>query len=223
MPRTTPLWDLPVRGFHWLLAACVVFSFVTAKVGGEWMQWHMRSGYTILALLLFRIAWGVLGSPSARFSGFVRGPRTALAYVRAHMAGERPRVHGHNPLGGWMVLAFLAILSTQAVSGLFVDDEIATQGPLAVKATNAFVSRMGQVHEFNQWLVAGAVALHLVAIAVYQWVLKTDLIGPMVHGGQAQPSAERVRGSPALAAVLVAAAAAAVYYVVVVFPRVPGT
>src|SRR5690606_26488992 len=150
-----------------------------------------------------------------------RGPGAARDYLHAYRRGERPAVVGHNPLGGWMVLAFLAILFTQALSGLFVDDEVFTQGPLAVKASNALVGRMNQVHGFNQWLVLGAVVLHLAAIALYQWVLRRNLVGPMVHGGAA-PGGSLVRpGSGAVAGVLLALAAGAVYYLVVVFPRSP--
>jgi cytochrome b len=83
------VWDLPVRLFHWALAVLVVFSFVTGKLGGNWMQWHVKSGCCILALLLFRLAWGVVGSSSARFAGFVRGPRAAIDYARTLLA-RRP-------------------------------------------------------------------------------------------------------------------------------------
>lgn len=218
MPRR-PVWDLPLRLFHWALAALVVFSYATAKLGGAWTEWHMRSGYSILALLLFRIAWAFAGSGTARFASFVRGPRAALAYLREWRAGRRPHVVGHNPLGGWMVLAFLAILLTQAVSGLFVDDEIATQGPLAVKVSNAVVGRMTWVHDFNEWLIVGAVTLHLAAVAVYQWGLKVNLIGPMVHGGSLPGGVDAKGGSIVVPTILFALSAAAVYYLVIVFPR----
>jgi cytochrome b len=214
-----PVWDAPVRVFHWLLAVLVVFSFTTGKVGGDWLEWHMRSGFAILAMLAFRIAWGFVGTDTARFAQFVRGPATAIAYARARLSGRAPAILGHNPLGGWMVIAMLAVLAIQAFSGLFVDDEISTQGPLAVKVSNAFVSRMGWLHHLNQWIVVGAVALHLGAIATYQWGFRSDLIGPMVHGGASPAGIERRTAHPALAVALFAAACAAVYYLVVVFPR----
>ena len=81
-PYRIRVWDLPTRIFHWTLAALVVFSFTTGKVGGGWMEWHLKSGYAILALLVFRLAWGFAGSPSARFARFLRGPRAALDYAR---------------------------------------------------------------------------------------------------------------------------------------------
>jgi cytochrome b len=218
-PGRIPIWDAPVRLFHWALALLVVFSFVTGKVGGAWLEWHMRSGFCILALLIFRIAWGVVGSDTARFGQFVRGPAAGLAYARALIAGEKPAILGHNPLGGWMVVAMLAILAVQAFSGLFVDDEISTQGPLAVKVSNAFVARMSSLHHFNHWLVAGAVALHVTAIAYYSFGLKAGLVAPMIHGGASPAGLQRRVGSAALAAALFAAACAAVYYLVFVYPK----
>jgi cytochrome b len=218
-PGRIPIWDVPVRLFHWVLALLVVFSFVTGKVGGYWLEWHMRSGFCILTLLAFRIAWGIVGSDTARFTQFVRGPAAGLAYAREVIAKRKPVVLGHNPLGGWMVVAMLALLATQAFSGLFVDDEISTQGPLAVKVSNAFVSRMSTLHHFNSWLVAGAVVLHVSAIAYYYWGLGSNLVAPMLHGGASPGDVQRRAGSSALAAVLLAIAAAAVYYLVIVYPK----
>ena len=221
MPRRIAVWDAPVRLFHWALAALAVFSFVTAKVGGGWMEWHLRSGYAVLALLLFRLAWGVAGSQTARFASFLKAPRAAIDYARATAAGRHPAIIGHSPLGGWMVALMLALFLVQALSGLFADDEIATQGPLAVKVSNAFVSRMSAVHSFNEWLIVGAVALHVAAIAVYRWVFRTSLVRAMVTGTMDYEGAEPdPRAAPAwLAALLAAAAAAFVYWLVFVYPR----
>ena len=122
------VWDLPTRIFHWALATLVIFSFTTGKIGGAWMAWHLKSGYAILALLAFRIAWGFAGSRTARFAHFLRGPRAMLEYARETFSGRRPSTEGHNPMGGWMVILMLAALALQAATGLFADDEIATQG-----------------------------------------------------------------------------------------------
>lgn len=223
MASRIPLWDAPVRLFHWALAALVVFSFTTGKIGGSWLEWHMRSGYTILALLAFRLAWGVVGSETARFASFLRGPGATLAYARTLVSRQHPAAFGHTPTGGWMIVLMLAILAVQAGSGLFVDDEIATQGPLAVKVSNAFVAKMSALHGYNQWAVAAAVALHVAAIAFYQGYLGTNLIGPMVHGmAEARAPGAAPKLAPAwLAALLFAAACAVVYYLVVVYPRSP--
>jgi cytochrome b len=217
------VWDAPVRLFHWTLAVLVVFSFVTGKVAGSWLEWHMRSGYTILALLLFRLAWGVVGSQTARFTAFVRGPRAGLDYLKATLARRQPQVLGHNPLGGWMVLFMLAILLVQAATGLFVDDEISTQGPLAVKVSNAMVARLTTVHRYNEWVILAAVVLHVIAIATYHWGLRVNLVGPMVHGKMVIPAAvppPRVAASW-VAAVLFAIACGTVYWLVAIYPRAP--
>ena len=217
------VWDLPIRIFHWMLAALVVFSFTTGKVGGAWLEWHMKSGYAILALLLFRLAWGVAGSRTARFTHFVRGPRAAVEYARATFASRHPAVLGHNPLGGWMVVLMLAIFLAQATSGLFADDDIATQGPLAAQVSNAVVARMTSLHRYNQWLILGAVVLHVIAIATYRWALHEDLVAPMLRGWKAVPAAlrapEPMQASPWLAVMLLATSGAFVYWLVVVFPR----
>lgn len=217
------VWDLPTRLFHWALAILVVFSFTTGKIGGTWMEWHLKSGYAILALLIFRLAWGVAGSETARFSSFLRGPRTAWAYARETLASRQPSSLGHNPLGGWMVMLMLAILLLQASSGLFADDEISTQGPLAAKVSNALVARMTTIHKYNEWVIAAAAGLHVLAIAAYRWSFKEDLLSPMLHGWKSLPAqlrpAQPAHASSLLALVLAAAAAAFVYWLVVAYPK----
>ena len=217
------VWDLPVRAFHWALAVLVVFSYVAGKIGGGWMEWHLRSGYTIFALMLFRLAWGVAGSASARFTHFLKGPRAAIDYVAQLRAGRRPFMGGHNPLGGWMVAFLLAILVAQVATGLFADDEIATQGPLAAKVSNATVERMSALHSRNSWLIVGAVAFHVAAVLFYQWKLGIDLLRPMILGwrdsGSETDVREPKRTSLRRAAVLMALAAGLVYAIVVVYPR----
>ena len=105
MASRIPVWDAPVRLFHWALAAFVLFSYATGKIGGYWLEWHMRSGYAILALLAFRIAWGIVGSETARFASFLRGPRATLDYARHLFAHKGPMAAGHTPTGGWMIVA----------------------------------------------------------------------------------------------------------------------
>ncbi len=216
------VWDLPTRIFHWAFAATVAFSFATGKIGDPWMHWHLRSGYAVLALLAFRVAWGFAGSASARFAHFLRGPRAMLAHARALRAGRYQASAGHNPLGGWMVVVLLGAVLAQAATGLFADDEIATQGPLAAKVSNAVVSRMSTFHSYNAWLVLCAVAVHVAAIAFYRWQLGARLVGPMVHGWIEVPPGERwsqpVLRPSWLALVIFGAAVAAVYLLVVVYP-----
>ena len=107
------VWDLPTRIFHWTLAGLVIFSFTTGKVGGGWMEWHLRSGYAILALLVFRLAWGFAGSRTARFAHFLRGPRAALAYARETIGGAPSVYRGTQPAGR-MDGAFMLLVLARA-------------------------------------------------------------------------------------------------------------
>ena len=210
------VWDLPTRIFHWTLAALVVFSFTTGKIGGDWMDWHLASGYAILALLGFRIAWGFAGSDTARFARFLRGPRATLAYARELAARRHPFVAGHNPLGGWMIVAMLAVLLFQAGTGLFSDDQIATQGPLAARVSDATVSRMSSLHSIGEWIVVALVAVHVAAIVAYRAAWNVHLVGPMVHGRvDAPPGTAQSASKPLWLAALVLAASVCAVYVLV--------
>jgi len=215
------VWDLPTRIFHWTLAVLVAFSFVTGKAGGSWMDWHLKSGYAILTLLAFRVAWGLVGGETSRFAHFVRGPRAFLSFAGSLGRKAHRATTGHNPMGGWMVVFLLVILAAQAATGLFSDDEISTTGPLAEKVSNAVVAKMSSFHYYNGWTIAAAVALHVIAVAFYQIALKIDLVRPMVFGWREAPASdgETAMGSTVLAAILLAVAAGAVYWLVVVFPK----
>ena len=216
--RRVPVWDLPVRLFHWVLVALVVTSFVTAKLGGNLMQWHMWSGYSILTLVLFRVLWGFAGSTHARFATFVRGPSAVIGYACALVAGRSERHLGHNPLGGWSVLALLASLAVQAGTGLFANDDIVTEGPLVrliSKDTSDFITR---IHNWNELVLYALVGLHLAAIIFYAVVKRENLVGPMITGHKSaapgEPVSEPVMRGAWQAAVLLAGCAALVWLVV---------
>lgn len=180
--HTVRVWDLPTRIFHWLLAASLIGMVVTAKVGGNWMEWHLRLGHAVLALLVFRLAWGLVGGHWSRFSSFFYGPLSVLHYLR----GNAPAHHqiGHSPLGALSVFALLAALLLQVGTGLISDDEIAFMGPLVRFVSSEVASQSTSFHkDVGQYLVLALVALHLLAIAFYQWVKRQALVvGPMLHG-----------------------------------------
>lgn len=201
------VWDLPTRLFHWSLALLIVVSFVTVEVGGNLMVWHERSGYAILTLLLFRLAWGVAGGRYARFAAFVRGPGAVRAYLR----GEAGAAHapGHTPLGALSVLGLLAVVGFQAVSGLFTNDDIAFEGPLSAKVSGATVSLLTTLHRWNEKTIIALVALHIAAILFYRFGKHRDLVGPMLTGDAEFPSswpASRDDAMLRLRALLIAAA-----------------
>ena len=179
-PRKIRVWDLPTRIFHWLLAACIVALLVSGKIGGEAMVWHARFGMLALALIVFRLAWGVLGPHYARFAEFVKGPVAILDEIRG-AARLRP---GHNPLGALSVLAMLLVIGTQAGLGLFSSDDIAFDGPLARHVSDVVVDFATRWHLRLQWVVIGLVILHLAAIVWHQRIRKHNLLQPMVSGDQ---------------------------------------
>ena len=171
------VWDLPTRIFHWALAACVAGAYISVKVGGLWMDWHVRFGLAVLALLIFRLVWGFAGPRYARFGQFVRGPSTVFAYLR----GKVPHTLGHNPLGACSVIALLLVLGVQAGSGLFANDDIITTGPLAY-LDDTWSARLTALHNLNEWPIIVLVAMHVAAIFWYQFRRRQNLIGPMVTG-----------------------------------------
>jgi cytochrome b len=208
------IWDLPTRLFHWLLVVLVTFSVVTAKIGGLWLDWHMRSGYTILALLVFRLLWGVAGSRHARLAHCVRGPRIVLAYLQ----GRHPHDGaGHNPLGALSVVVILAALLAQAATGLFTNDGSFTEGPLAKLVSRATGELLSSVHRWGELAVYGMVGLHVAAIAYYLVFRRDNLVGPMITGDRHGIDAHPARDDPALwarAAVLLTVASGLTAYVV---------
>lgn len=183
------VWDLPTRLFHWLLAAGVIGSFVSIKTGN--IIWHERLGYAALALLLFRLVWGVAGGRYARFAQFVRGPGKVLAYLRG-----APHGFGHNPLGALSVLALLLVIGFQAGSGLFTNDDIAFEGPLARHVSGATVSLLTRWHRLNQWVILALVGLHVAAILYYRFARRQDLIRPMITGDAPLPQGAPSDGLP---------------------------
>lgn len=207
------VWDLPTRLFHWLLAACVAGSLVSVSLGGNAIGWHFRFGYAIMALLLFRVLWGLVGPRYARFSAFPPSPAAALRYLR----GERNDSPGHNPLGALSVYALLAALALQVGTGLFATDDIMWDGPLKALVSNATGEWLTRLHRINRFVVIALVALHLAAIAWYVRVRKESLVRPMITGDKllerALPAADGAR-ERLLALALLGASATTVWALV---------
>jgi cytochrome b len=187
-PVLVRVWDLPTRAFHWVLAACVVASVVSAKIGGNAMPWHFRFGYVVFALLAFRLIWGVVGGRWSRFASFVHAPATTLRYLRGRNHPDELLDVGHNPLGALSVFGLLAILAVQVGTGMFADDDIANTGPLIKLVSGATSSLLTKWHKnFGQWLVLALVALHVAAVLFYLLKKKHNLVQPMVTGDKPLP------------------------------------
>ena len=156
------VWDLPIRLFHWLLAALILFSWWT--VHHHHTDWHIWSGCAILTLLIFRLLWGFVGSSTARFSSFVRGPRAIAGYWRGRWDGI-----GHNPLGAMSVLVLLAALAVQVGFGLIAEDEDGIYlGPLSGLVSVDTSDKARHIHELWFNVILGLIAVHLLAILYYR-------------------------------------------------------
>ncbi|MCX7144394.1 MAG: cytochrome b/b6 domain-containing protein [Proteobacteria bacterium] len=212
------VWDLPLRLFHWSLVVLVVTSFVSAKIGGNAMQVHLLAGYAILALLLFRILWGLLGGTHARFASCVRSPLAVIAYLKALKQDQAEHHLGHNPAGAWSVILMLLALLAQAATGLFANDDISTEGPLAKLVSKALSDRITGIHHLNVKLLLALIGLHLSAIAFYFFYKRENLVKPMLTGFK-QTAARAVDAAQKpgrlwLAALLLALCAGGVYLLI---------
>ena len=211
-----PVWDLPVRIFHWALALLVISQLVTATLGGNAMQVHAFGGYAILALVLFRILWGFFGGTHARFRDFVRTPEAVVRYAKSILGESHAAHRGHNPLGGWSVLAMLGSLLMQAASGLFANDDVMMEGPLAKHVSERASTIATAIHDVNAAVLLTLIAIHLAAVLFYLLAKKENLIAPMITGRKpsATPRQPARDGSVWLAALLLGCSAAAVYFVI---------
>lgn len=182
-PVRTKIWDPLLRGFHWLLAASVITTWLLGKFGPAQMTLHFWLGYFIIGLLAFRLVWGFIGPETARFSHFVRGPGAILRYASGMFRREPSYFHGHNPLGALSVIAMLALLAAQATTGLYVDPEdYINVGPLADTVSSATRKTMLSLHHIMSSLIFVLVLLHVGIILFYRFWKRENLIEPMVTG-----------------------------------------
>ena len=191
LPQTVPVWDLPTRLFHWILVALMIVQWLTAESDGA-MQYHVWGGYAVLTLVLFRLIWG---------------------FVKALLRGETPLYLGHNPMGGWSILALLTLLLIQAGTGLFANDDITFDGPLSGWVSRSMSNWLTTVHKVNFNLLLLVIAAHISAVLFYLLVKRENLIHPMLSGRKRLPP-EQAEAAPrmvsswlGLAALLVAAVA----------------
>jgi len=217
--RRVRVWDLPTRIFHWVLAVTIVGSIVSANVGGNAMVWHMRLGYVVATLLVFRFLWGFVGGYWSRFARFFPTPSRLVRYLRGAPHIDDHFEVGHSPIGALSVFAMLTLLGVQVATGLVADDEIATTGPL-VQYVNSKTSLLatGWHKSWGQGLIISLIVLHVGAIAFYRYRLGHHLVPSMLAGDKHLPvQVPESADSPAtriFAAVLIAACAAAVAWVI---------
>jgi cytochrome b len=205
--RAILVWDFPTRLFHWATAALIALAYVTYLLG--WMDWHARAGDAVLTLVIFRLLWGFFGSDTSRFSRFVAAPRAAFAHLGRLFFREPDRQVGHNAAGGWMVLLLLALVLGEALSGIYVQNDVANQGPLSDITPARLANAITATHWIFWDALLAAVALHILAIALYATAKGHDLVRPMITGVKMLPAgvAPPSIASPLRAALLLGASA----------------
>src|ERR1022692_1381003 len=208
--RKVLVWDGPTRLFHWVVVTLVVAAYVTWRV--NWMDWHAKAGYALLTLVIFRILWGFFGSETTRFSRFIASPRAAARHLAHALPPEPDRQAGHNPGGGWMVLLLLFLLFAETLTGVYVANDVADEGPFTELTPAPIANAITALHWIFWDALLAAVALHLLAIILYAVVKGHNLLLPMVTGWKTLPAdvpQPRMAG-PARAAVLLSCSALAV-------------
>lgn len=191
-PRRLKVWDPWVRAFHWLLVVGLVLAWYSAEYGfgGLGKTWHMRIGTAVLGLILFRVLWGLVGSQTARFSHFVKGPGRVLGYLKA-LRRRDPTPIGHNPLGGWAVVVLLLLAAAQPITGLFASDDILASGYLANDVPGRVQDAIGGLHKDLFWVLLGFVGLHVVVTIGYLPLKGENLVRWMVTGRRPAPASWR--------------------------------
>ena len=206
--RPGPLWDIPTRICHWSFVFVIAFSWWSAE--NDHLEWHTWSGFTLLALLLFRIVWGFIGSDTARFNHFLRGPSAVINYAKQLTIRNTPPARGHNPMGGWSVVVLLTAMVVQVVLGLFAEDvDGLASGPLSYTVSYDTARWAAEIHEEFFNVLMFFVVLHVVFVFFYLFYKKDNLIVPMIIGTKSGIDTSTLRSAPLWLAVIVMAIATA--------------
>jgi cytochrome b len=185
------VWDLPLRVFHWLLAATFAAAFVTAE-SKQFRELHAVLGYTTIALVAFRLVWGFVGTRYARFGAFPFSPSKAIGYLR-DLIGRKPAHYvGHNPAGGIAMYAMLALVLVAGFTGIAVVNKVG--GHL-----------LKELHEGVANAMLALVAVHVAAAVLSSIFHGENLVRSMVTGRKRGEPGDAIRSQrPLVAVVLVA-------------------
>ncbi|MGH6893338.1 MAG: cytochrome b/b6 domain-containing protein [Dongiaceae bacterium] len=212
-----PMWDLPVRMFHWAFVAAFAVCWISGQTGN--LDLHYASGMILAGLVVFRVLWGLVGSPTARFSHFLHWPTAALAYLRNSFGHRQPSYsYGHNAAGGWMVAALVALIGLETVSGMSSTDDVLFDGPLYGRLPNWLSRPLESWHAPLANILLALALLHILVIVVYRLFKNENLLRAMIVGRARLPrSVARMaeqdggtRGAPLWRALICATIAAAV-------------
>lgn len=212
------VWDLPTRLSHWALVVLLLIQFASGLFGLLSMQVHLWGGYALLVVLLFRVLWGLCGSDSARFTHFLRGPRTTLGYLRRLPEPGPAYWPGHNPVGAWSILLLLGLSLAQSFTGLFAREYGGVAGALADRAGRELSRNMNELHQWLYWLLLLWILIHVGAALFHLLHKRENLIVPIFsHGRLPLPADPGLRFAGAVRAWLLMAISLAVVGAIIVF------
>jgi cytochrome b len=184
------VWDWPVRLGHWLLAGGFVLAWLTSE-SEELRLVHAFAGGAVVGVALFRILWGLAGTRHARFAGFLRGPGAAFGYLRGLLMGRAPHATGHNPAGGWAIVALLALGLLSGATGWLTYNEIGGEV-------------FGELHEGLATAMLVVVLVHLAGVVVGSLAHRENLARAMLTGLKRGLPDEAISGARPLAAIALA-------------------
>lgn len=184
-----PIWDLPTRLFHWLLAGGFIAAAIISLALGEdgpLFPYHAIIGLAMAFMVLLRIIWGVVGTRYARFGSFIFGPGALIEYLRSSIVGGGgKRYTGHNPASAFAIFAILALMLAMAVTGFMMG-----RGNDGIK----------DVHEVLAWVTVGVVAVHVLGVALHTLRHRENITRSMIDGQKhAEPSAAITSARPMVA------------------------
>jgi len=183
-PPKILVWDWPVRVGHWLMTAAFAIAWLTTE-GESWRLVHAAAGGVVVGVILFRLVWGVVGTRHARFANFVRGPAAVLAYLQALAQWRAPHATGHNPAGGWAIVALLALGLATGFTGWLAYNDIGS---------------LGDLHEGMANTMLAVVGVHIAGVVIGSLAHRENLVRAMLTGYKQGAAAEAI-ASPRLWAV----------------------
>lgn len=201
--RSVAIWDLPTRVFHWTLVTLFVALWITGTEPSV-LELHVWIGEAVLAMLLFRVAWGFAGSRHSRFGDFIVGPRAVLAHlaevvaIARHGPSAAPQEPhaGHTRLGGWMIATLLALLLLECATGLFSTRRHVVDGPLSHLISDSFIRAFTIVHSGTFNVVMALVIVHICAALFYLLRKRENLIFPLITGRADLPAGAAAQEGP---------------------------
>ena len=180
--NTVKVWDPFVRIFHWALVLSFIIAYITEE---DFLVIHSFAGYTVLALILLRVIWGLIGTRHARFSDFTYSPKTIKTFIKDTLSFRAKRYLGHNPAGGAMILLMIISLLVTTVTGMAIYGIEEQAGPLAswfIQKESLWGDIFEETHEFFANFTVLLVFIHVAGVIIESFIHKENLVKSMVDG-----------------------------------------